>query len=29
MSQISDREHRLIYQVEETKIVVLACRYHY
>ena len=24
-----DREHRLIYQVEETEIVVIACRYHY
>ena len=24
-----DREHRLVYQVEETEIVVLACRYHY
>lgn len=24
-----DREHRLVYQVEETEIVVLACRFHY
>ena len=24
-----DREHRLIYQVEEAEIVVIACRYHY
>ena len=24
-----DREHRLIYQVEEKEIVVLGCRYHY
>lgn len=24
-----DREHRLVYQVEENEIVVLACRYHY
>lgn len=24
-----DREHRLIYQVEESEIVVIACRYHY
>ena len=24
-----DREHRLVYQVEETEIVVIACRYHY
>jgi len=24
-----DREHRLVYQVFETKIRVLACRYHY
>jgi toxin YoeB len=24
-----DREHRLVYQVEEAEIVVLACRYHY
>lgn len=24
-----DREHRLVYQVEETEIVVVACRYHY
>ena len=24
-----DREHRLIYLVEETEIVVIACRYHY
>jgi toxin YoeB len=24
-----DREHRLIYEVSETKIRILACRYHY
>lgn len=24
-----DRAHRLVYQVEETEIVVIACRYHY
>ena len=24
-----DGEHRLVYQVEETKIRVLSCRYHY
>lgn len=24
-----DREHRLVYQVEENEIVVIACRYHY
>lgn len=24
-----DREHRLVYQVEETEIIVIACRYHY
>ena len=24
-----DSEHRLIYQVEENKIRVLSCRYHY
>ena len=24
-----DREHRLVYEVEETKIRILACRYHY
>jgi len=24
-----DREHRLVYQVEESEIIVLACRYHY
>jgi len=24
-----DQEHRLIYQVTEAKIRVLACRYHY
>lgn len=24
-----DREHRLVYQVEETEIIVLACRFHY
>jgi toxin YoeB len=24
-----DREHRLVYQVEETEIVCIACRYHY
>jgi toxin YoeB len=24
-----DREHRLVYQVEEEEIVVLACRFHY
>lgn len=23
-----DREHRLVYQVEESEIVVIACRYH-
>ena len=24
-----DREHRLVYEVGETKIRILACRYHY
>lgn len=24
-----DREHRLVYQMEEKEIVVIACRYHY
>ena len=24
-----DREHRLVYEVLETKIRILACRYHY
>ena len=24
-----DREHRLVYQVEESEIIVLACRFHY
>jgi len=24
-----DREHRLVYQVEETEIIVIASRYHY
>ena len=24
-----DQEHRLIYQVQEEKIRILACRYHY
>jgi len=24
-----DREHRLVYEVKEDKIRVLACRYHY
>lgn len=24
-----DEEHRLVYQVQETKIRILACRYHY
>jgi len=24
-----DREHRLVYQVDESEIVVIACRYHY
>jgi toxin YoeB len=24
-----DREHRLVYEVTETKIRILACRYHY
>ena len=24
-----DREHRLVYQVEESEIVVISCRYHY
>lgn len=24
-----DREHRLVYQVEEAEIIVIACRYHY
>ena len=24
-----DREHRLVYQVEEKEIVVIACRHHY
>ena len=24
-----DREHRLVYEVSETKIRILACRYHY
>ena len=23
-----DREHRLVYQVEENEIILLACRYH-
>ena len=23
-----DREHRLVYQVEEHEVVVIACRYH-
>lgn len=24
-----DREHRLVYLVEETEIIVIACRFHY
>ena len=24
-----DREHRIVYQVEETEIIVIACRFHY
>jgi toxin YoeB len=24
-----DREHRLVYQITESKIRILACRYHY
>ncbi len=24
-----DREHRLVYQVEEKKILIYSCRYHY
>lgn len=24
-----DQEHRLVYQVEENKVRILACRYHY
>lgn len=24
-----DREHRLVYQIEEAEIIILACRYHY
>ena len=24
-----DQEHRLVYQVQESKIRILACRYHY
>jgi len=24
-----DREHRLVYQITENKIRILACRYHY
>lgn len=24
-----DNEHRLVYEVKEDKIIVLACRYHY
>ena len=28
-SQRIDREHRLVYQVKEDKIRILACRYHY
>jgi len=24
-----DREHRLVYEVSETRIKILACRYHY
>ena len=28
-SRRMDREHRLVYQVEEAEIVVIACRYHY
>jgi len=24
-----DQEHRLVYQVQEDKIRILACRYHY
>ena len=24
-----DREHRLVYEVQEEKIRILACRYHY
>jgi toxin YoeB len=28
-SRRNDQEHRLVYQVEEDKIRILACRYHY
>lgn len=24
-----EREHRLVYQVEENEIIILSCRYHY
>lgn len=24
-----DREHRLVYQVQENEIIVIACRFHY
>jgi toxin YoeB len=24
-----DREHRLVYEISETRIRILACRYHY
>lgn len=24
-----DREHRLVYQVEENEVIVIACRFHY
>lgn len=24
-----NREHRLVYRVEEDKIIILSCRYHY
>lgn len=24
-----DREHRLVYQVQETEVTVIACRFHY
>ena len=28
-SRRTDREHRLVYEVAEDKIRILACRYHY
>jgi toxin YoeB len=24
-----DREHRLVYQVEDTEVIVISCRFHY